>query len=396
MDEQSIVHRLYRNAAARPDSDAYFYQQDGRWIGVTWAGYARRVQAVAQAMTALGVGRGDTIVVTGSKRPAIAHLLLAAMHVGAVVVVKSGSATADHVDAVISIDDTHVYATTTMSYRSFLAMGDDVALPPLQRTVLDDTAVVIAPENIHLSHQNVAWVAHAFCTRFDMHHAARMVSPDSLTTADGQLFQIYAPITGGYCVWFDQTVDGIPQSLRDIRPTIISSTAAMWETLRPRIQSNVDLRDSRLLRIARQITLIANQRRYRGRYPRGLRAMLLTQLNHRLHDQVKRPFGLQNLRRAMVRRSAPADLARFFAALDVRLHGYFGTASTSGLATCNDYYWGAFGTAGIPLPDTNVKIATDGEIWVRGPQTVGDDWLATGRYGRMKNGFLVVQDAATI
>jgi long-chain acyl-CoA synthetase len=93
--------------------------------------------------------------------------------------------------------------------------------------------------------------------------------------------------------------------------------------------------------------------------------------------------------------SAPASeqLLRSFRELGIEVHDAYGLTEAP-LVTVNRVDRNRIGTVGEPLPDTEVRIAEDGEVLVRGPQvTKGyaddteqpfrDGWLRTGDLGRL-------------
>jgi long-chain acyl-CoA synthetase len=91
--------------------------------------------------------------------------------------------------------------------------------------------------------------------------------------------------------------------------------------------------------------------------------------------------------------SAPAaeNLLRAYHDLGIEVHNAYGLTEAP-LVALNRLGANQIGTVGQPLPDTEVRVAEDGEVLVRGPQvTVGyfragspchDGWLRTGDLGR--------------
>ena len=100
--------------------------------------------------------------------------------------------------------------------------------------------------------------------------------------------------------------------------------------------------------------------------------------------------------------SSDEDLLRNYRKLGVEIHNAYGMTEAP-LVTINRLGRNRLGTVGEPMPFTNVKIADDGEIMVKGPQvTVGyfdktleppfkDGWLMTGDIGKMTDeGSLII------
>ncbi|WP_240436628.1 AMP-dependent synthetase/ligase [Streptomyces sporangiiformans] len=99
------------------------------------------------------------------------------------------------------------------------------------------------------------------------------------------------------------------------------------------------------------------------------------------------------------------QLALFYTGIGILIHDGYGLTETSGGITAQPVERQKFGTVGRPLPGTQVRVAEDGEILVRGPSVfqgyVNDvpgtraalrgGWLATGDIGRLDTeGYLTV------
>jgi long-chain acyl-CoA synthetase len=147
--------------------------------------------------------------------------------------------------------------------------------------------------------------------------------------------------------------------------------------------------------------------RLRSDRPLGRFASLQYQLADRLVlAKVRNVFG-GGLQLALVG-AAPAapELLEFFDACGVlTLEGY-GLTETCAAATLNTVSKVRFGTVGKPLPGTEVSIADDGEILIRGPHVfkgyykdpaataealTPDGWLRSGDLGRLTHdGFVTI------
>ena len=101
-------------------------------------------------------------------------------------------------------------------------------------------------------------------------------------------------------------------------------------------------------------------------------------------------------------------MLEFFLAIGIEICETWGMSETSAMATLNPPGRIRVGTVGPPIPDTEVKLAEDGEIMVRGPQVMKgyrnmpektaealteDGWLLTGDVGEFDEaGYLRIVD----
>jgi long-chain acyl-CoA synthetase len=101
------------------------------------------------------------------------------------------------------------------------------------------------------------------------------------------------------------------------------------------------------------------------------------------------------------------DMLRFFYGLGIEILEGYGLTETTAPATFNRPGEARFGTVGLPLPGVEIRIASDGEILVKGNnvfagyfkdpkntrETLVDGWLKTGDIGELdKDGYLKITD----
>ncbi|MFE7116986.1 AMP-dependent synthetase/ligase [Streptomyces sp. NPDC057654] len=124
-----------------------------------------------------------------------------------------------------------------------------------------------------------------------------------------------------------------------------------------------------------------------------------------VYTKVREALG-GRMRHAMSGGSAmERRLGLFFAGAGVTIFEGYGLTESTAAATANPPEQTRFGTVGRPVPGTTVRIADDGEVWLRGGQVFAgylgdarateavlrDGWLATGDLGALdEDGYLTI------
>ena len=283
------------------------------------------------------------------------------------------------------------------------ARPDDVA------TLIYTSGTTGTPKGVALTHSNLVSNVLSCLKIIDL-------GADDVALSFLPLCHVYERMLD-YCYWLRRAgvvYVGDPRTAGDflpcVRPTALGAVPRFYEKVIERIEARrrgLGPLPRRLFDWALRTGHEWNSwREQTGAVPPGLR------LRHRLagllvYRRIHRALG-GNLRLLISGGAALAkEVADTLWALDLRVLQGYGLSETSPVITLNPPGRNRNGTAGPPIPGTQVRIADDGEILVRGPgvmkeyfrspeatrETMVEGWLATGDVGALDaDGYLTVTD----
>jgi len=454
MPNDTIPRRLFDQAKKRPDVAAYFHKADGRYRSTTWAQYAALVKRAAKALIALGFDAGSTVSILGFNRPEWVVLDVAAMAAGGAAAGIYTTSSPEEVryivhhaesklvllenelqwtkvqkelermprlrHAVMMEGAPRVDHPMVLSWEEFLAKGDDVAderfferLDALEpgglATLIYTSGTTGPPKGVMLSHQSLAWTSEAAgkLTRGSGTDVAISYLP--LSHIAEQVFSVHGHITVGYALYFAESIEKVPDNLKEVQPTIFFGVPRIWEKLHAGITDK--LRQAPRARRAIAEAAIRVGKAYHGAKNAGKMPHPLVDLAHTLFDKLvysklKPAIGLGRAR-FCVSGAAPIapSVLEFFAGLDVPVYEVYGQSEDCGPTSITRPGNAKIGTVGPPLDGVEVRFGDDGEILVRGPnvfmgyfkepeataETLQDGWLCSGDLGKLdEDGNLVI------
>ncbi len=282
-------------------------------------------------------------------------------------------------------------------WEAFLALGEGEAAPPQAQVGFGDLATLRftsgttgKPKGVSFQHQHLRWMGQTMSSLLPWKARNRKASYLSCLpmnhVVEGILatyspYYIPAPVT----IYFLEDLKEIGRVLPQIRPTIFFSVPRIYERIWERLEANPVGQ--------RYVSL-----------PDGLQKRILGVL---LRWQTLRKAGLDRCAQLMAG-SAPCsqDMLQNFRKLGIEIHNAYGMTEAP-LVTLNRLGANQLGTVGEPLPQTEIHIAEDGEVLVRGPQVMAgyyegqstgeivqpfrDGWLLTGDLGYLSpEGRLIV------
>jgi long-chain acyl-CoA synthetase len=444
----TICKRLLTNVAERPHAPAYYVREGGVWKATSWADYGTEVSRAARALISLGFEPGQTVTILGFNRPEWVVMDIACMAAGgapagiyttcspeevAYIVKHSASPVilVENEDQHAKIkaerenlpDLKHVIVMKgakaddgAMSWEDFLALGDEVPESDYEARIdalqPDDLATLIytsgttgPPKGVMLSHKNLSWTASAAKDLVSMTSSDVSLSYLPLSHIAEQMFTIHGPITSGSAVYFAESIDAVPDNLKEVQPTVFFGVPRIWEQFHAGIASK--LKDATglkasLVKWAMGVGERAARDRMAGRKPGGISYFLANKL---IYSKLKPAVGLG---RARVCVSGAAPIARevleFFAKLDIIILEVYGQSEDTGPTSFNQPHAFKFGTVGPVVPGVEVSIAEDDEILVKGPnvfmgyykdeeatnETLDGEWLHSGDLGAFDGKFLKI------
>ena len=452
MSVDTIPSRLLEQGRMHPAHPAYHVRRDGQWVPTNWRDYVGEVRQAGRALISLGVESEGTVCILGFNRPEWVIMDLAAMciggapagiyttcspqevsyildHSGASVAlvenaeqwekVKQVRADVPNLKYVVvmdggdAIDDPMV-----LSWGAFLAKGqdtDDVAVddriakldPEKTATLIYTSGTTGPPKAVMLTHRNLSWTSKIAQGLVGMKTDDCTLSYLPLSHIAEQMFSIHGPITAGASIYFAESLDEVPNNVKEVQPTIFFGVPRIWEKFHAGVSGKISEAEgakAKLLAWAMAIGHRVVAARNAGKEPTGLLALQYRLATKLIFSKLKPALGLGRAR-VCVSGAAPIapEVLEFFAGLDLPIHEVYGQSEDSGPTTFNTPGRTRYGTVGPVIPGVDVRIADDGEICVRGPNvfagyykdkettddTLKNGWLHSGDLGEFDaDGFL--------
>ncbi|RYP84182.1 long-chain fatty acid--CoA ligase [Nocardioides guangzhouensis] len=437
---------FYDRVRATPDVEAYRFPRDGGWESVTWAQAEEIVRPLAAGLLALGIGPEDRVAIASSTRVEWLYADLAVTCAGAATTTVYPTTGAEDVAYILSDSGSRIaFAEDDTQVAKLRSQRDQ--LPDLIRVVtfdggadgewvlgLDDlralgekyladhpTAVDDAVDAVRSG--DLATLIYTSGTTgrpkgVELPHScwtyigAGAASLDILSSDDLQY--LWLPLSHSFGkmleavqlqIGFPTAVDGrldrIVENLAVVRPTFMAGPPRIFEKVHSKIVQTVEEEGGvkgTLFRWAFDVGDQVGRARLEGRSPGPA-----VRVQHALADRLV----LSRIRdrlggriRFMLSGSAALseDVAAWFHAAGVLVIEGYGLTETSAGTSIVRLTDPVFGRVGPPINGTEVRLGSDGEIFVRGPSVMRgyhnrpeetaevlseDGWFATGDVGEI-------------
>ncbi len=454
-DWPNLAAMFYAQAAKLGDRPFLWEKSDGAYKPLSWGDTAARVSQLARGLQSLGVKPGDRIVLVAENRanwliadvatmtagaittPAYItnteadhlHILDDSDAVGVIVSTKRladrlfpAAHRADSCKFVITMDRVNLLQALNFDLHAWddvLAMGQaghDNMVEAANALSIDDTACIIytsgtggKPKGVMLSHKailhNVAGAKDAleeiglggdvFLSFLPLSHSYEHTA--------GQFF----PITIGAEIYYSEGVEHLVRNMAEARPTIMTAVPRLYESMRGRIERGIEQAGGAKAKLFRK-ALDLGTRRYHDPHSLGFCARIQDAILDKLvRAKVKARFG--GRLKALVSGGAPLnpEVGIYFTALGLRILQGYGQTESAPVISVNRPSKVKMHTVGPQVKNTELKIAEDGEILVRGDlvmqgywrnddatrEVIKDGWLHTGDIGHLDDdGYLVITD----
>ncbi|MCK8644210.1 AMP-dependent synthetase/ligase [Mycobacterium colombiense] len=452
----SVAHMFLNRVAASPHREAFRYPQDHSWESVTWQQVGDRVCNVAGGLVALGIAPEDRVALVSSTRYEWVLVDFAVMCAGAatttvypttndrdtayilansgskVVIVENRSqldkllthrADLQDVSKVVVIDGNGdgdwviTLGELEQLGKQLLADSPDAvtqrvaAIGPGQLASLIYTSGTTGrPKGVRLTHGAWTYTAAAI-------DALDILGPNDLNYlwlplahAFGKVM-LALPLQIGFPTAIDGRVERIVDNLAALHPTIMGAAPRIFEKAHARIQETIAEQGRFRRKVfdwSIAVGLKVSTARQAGKKPSLTSSLAYKVADRLVFSTIRQRFGGRLRFFVSAAAALDRDIAQWFDAVGIVVLEGYGLTETAAASFINRPGAYRFGTVGWPFPATEVKIADDGEILLRGPglMTAYHDlpdataealtpggWFRTGDVGEIDaDGFLRITD----
>ncbi|WP_405629543.1 AMP-dependent synthetase/ligase [Streptomyces sp. NBC_00016] len=467
----SVAGLFLERVAATPDAEAYRYpvpaasgEGPDDWKSLNWAQAAERVYAIAAGLIELGVRAEERVALAASTRLEWILADLGIMCAGAATTTVYPQTNADESAFILADSESKVLIAEDAAQLA-KAVEKRAELPALTHVVVIDPAGVETadwiltldelekrgaarlekeaqlikervgaitkdqlatliytsgttgrPKGVRLPHDNWSYMAKAIA-------ATGLVGPDDVQYLWLPLAHVFGKVLTsgqievGHVTAVDGRVDKIIENLPIVQPTYMAAVPRIFEKVYNGVAAKARAGGGAKFKIFQWAAEVSREyaKAAQDNFRRTGTAAVPFGLNakHKVADalvyaKIREAFG-GNLRACVSGSAALApEIGYFFAGAGIHILEGYGLTESSAASFVNPGEAYRTGTVGKPLPGTEVRIADDGEILLRGPGIMegyhglpektaevleADGWFHTGDIGELSpDGYLRITD----
>lgn len=457
---QSSLVDLFDHLLAGDPNRPLFYSKTafGQWESVSYGLFFEMAQRFAASLISLGLREGDSVAVISNNRLEWVVADFGSQMARCQIVSIYPTTSAEQVGYILSDCKAQVLCVDALShlerlqkvlkknsrikalvefcpqelesspsfgpaiygFDAFLALGEGVLRETVMRrrqsiqrhdvvTLIYTSGTTGDPKGVMLTHDN-------FISQIEgAYHYAHLVQAHTYLSylPLSHAFErtlLYINLATGSEIYFVEALERLAENLREVRPTFIVLVPRVAEKILSRIKDRIETSGAiqkTLLSVALDVARERVDVELRGRSA-SLRYYILKWLCGRLVFKRLRD-NLGGRLHLLISGGAalPDEICEFFYGVGVPIHQGYGVTETSPIIAVDLGEKMRIGTVGPPFPGVDIRIASDGEIVVRGRCVMkgyhnlpdltreaidADGWYHTGDIGELDHGYLKITD----
>ena len=454
---------FWRQVQQFANKTTIWHKQEGVWKSLNWEDYGNYSKEIGNALTASGIQKGDKISILSETRPEWVMCDMGIICSGCVTAPIYHSNTEEQVFFIADQSDSVLaFVEDQEQLDKMLPIWD--RLPNIKKIVVFDRYypsdlrnVISIEQFLHIGREygekhpgqfedsitsskpdDLISFTYTSGTTGDpkagMYTNRNIIAsarylPDAIGVTRDDFYVCFLPLAhiaerlvghfirliSGHPAAFAESIEDMPQNIRQTGPTVVFGTPRVWEKFYARIMTGIGDATWIQKKIFHWAIRVGKENcdvRESGKTLSLGAKMRLRIAKFLIHDKIKDIFG-GNIR-CMLTGAAPIskEIMYFFNWVGVEVYEAFGMTETSGIITMNSTGKTKIGSVGRPIKGTEIKIMKDGEICCRGEQNIqgyykneeatqellhsdgeGGFWLHTGDVGHVDDdGYLYITD----
>lgn len=446
MLELRTINDILARLGQRDGETVAMWKSAEGWKPISARTMYGRVRAVAQALEAWGIKRGDRVALMSENRWEWPVVDFAALAIGAVDVPLYQTLTPEQVGYMLRDSGARViFVSSKDAYDKVAAAGE---IPTLEHVVVFDAGEIEGAESFakileaspalespdesfeaklrEARPEELATLIYTSGTTGDpkgvmltQENLATNLrhSTDDLHIEKGDSVISFLPLSHSLARHLDYAIfahggmlaylakfEELPAAMKEIKPTVFLAVPRVFEKIRQAVEGKAHGMQEKILRWALRQGAAHKDEIAAGKQPSALGWKIANKL---VFSKIREAFG--GNAKVFISGGAPLgkETTDWFLGVGIRIFEGYGLTETSPVISRNTFAGYRPCTVGTVIPNLEVRTAADGEIEARGSSIFAgywkneeatrkeftpDGWFKTGDIGKLEDGFLSITD----